>query len=133
MKPESIRLCLNNSFCLGLYIDRAAHHPPALATPPAPEQIGFVRMITDYTTFGFITDVYIAPEYRGKRLGKWLIEVINEVIGGMKDLRRAMLVAGEEEGREFYEKELGFSKVEQGRGGLCLMHRLGEGATARLM
>ncbi|KAI9872323.1 MAG: hypothetical protein M1830_001776, partial [Pleopsidium flavum] len=39
MKRATLRLCLDNSFCLGLYIDRSASHPPALATPPAPEQI----------------------------------------------------------------------------------------------
>lgn len=73
------------------------------------------------------------PEHQGKRLGRWLIECVDEVLSGMGDLRRAMLVAGEGEGRAFYERELGFRVLEQGRGGLCVMHRLGPGATARLL
>jgi len=54
------------------------------------------------------------------------------LLGEMGDLRRAMLITGEGKGEEFYEKELGFKRIEQGRGGLCVMHRLGEGAVERL-
>lgn len=91
-------------------------------------------MITDYTTFAYLTDVYVVPEHQGKGLGKWLVEVAREVLDGMGDLRRAMLIAGEEEGgRAFYERELGFGVLEQGRGGLWMMNRLGPGATERLL
>lgn len=84
-------------------------------------------MITDYTTFAYLDDVYVVPEYQGKGLGKWLVEVAGEVLGGMGDLRRAVLLAGEE-GTGFYERELGFTVVEQGKGGLWFMSRLGAGA-----
>lgn len=90
-------------------------------------------MITDYTTFAYLTDVYVVPEHQGKGLGKWLVEVAGEVLGEISDLRRAMLIAGEEEGRAFYERELGFSVLEQGRGRLWLMNRLGPGRTERLL
>lgn len=128
LKRETLRLCLDNSFCLGLYIDRAASHPPALATPPAPEQIGLLRMITDYTTFAYLTDVYVVPEYQGKGLGKWLVECVDGVLEGMPDLRRAMLVTGTEKGEAFWERELGFKRLEQGMGGLCVMNRSGQGS-----
>ena len=123
-----LRICLDNSFCLGLYLDRSASHPPALATPPAPEQIGFLRLVTDYTTFAYLTDVYVLPEHQGKGLGKWLIKCVDEVLGGMADLRGAMLYAAEGNGQRFYEKELGFSRVEQGKDAMCVMYRLGDGA-----
>ena len=40
------------------------------------KQIGFARVVTDYATFGWVADVFIIDEYRGRGLGIWLIEVI---------------------------------------------------------
>jgi GNAT superfamily N-acetyltransferase len=41
-------------------------------------QIGFARVITDMTTFAYLADVFILDEFRGKGLGRWLIQVIME-------------------------------------------------------
>ena len=38
--------------------------------------IGFARVISDYTTFAYLADVFVLPEYRAQKLGVWLIEVI---------------------------------------------------------
>ena len=32
--------------------------------------------MTDYATFAWLADVFIAEEYRGRGLGKWLVEVV---------------------------------------------------------
>ncbi len=42
------------------------------------QQIGFARTVTDSATFAWIADVMVAPEYRGRGLGRWLIECILE-------------------------------------------------------
>ncbi len=39
-------------------------------------QIGFARVITDYATFAWLADVFVLNEYRGRGLGKWMVEVI---------------------------------------------------------
>lgn len=39
-------------------------------------QIGFARVISDFSTFGWIADVFIDQEYRGQGLSKWLMESI---------------------------------------------------------
>jgi GNAT superfamily N-acetyltransferase len=39
-------------------------------------QAGFARIITDFTRFAWLSDVFVLPEYRGKGLSKWLMEVI---------------------------------------------------------
>jgi GNAT superfamily N-acetyltransferase len=39
-------------------------------------QIGFARVITDHATFGYLADVFIDENYRGRGLSKWLMEVI---------------------------------------------------------
>ena len=39
-------------------------------------QAGFARAVTDYATFAWICDVVIAPEHRGRGLGKWIVECV---------------------------------------------------------
>lgn len=51
-----------NSLCFGIY---------------GPEGIvGWSRVITDYATYGYLADVYVLPEHRGKGLSKWMMEFI---------------------------------------------------------
>ncbi len=40
------------------------------------EQIGFARVITDKATFGYLADVFIIDEHKGKGLSKWLMQTI---------------------------------------------------------
>ncbi|MCI0614294.1 GNAT family N-acetyltransferase [bacterium] len=53
-------------------------------------QIGFARVISDYSTFAWIADVYIEEEYRGKGLSKWLMESML-AHPELQDLRRWVL------------------------------------------
>ncbi|MCJ1356637.1 MAG: hypothetical protein MMC33_006632 [Icmadophila ericetorum] len=125
--PEPIlQTTLDNSLCLGLYqstssIDITTAH----ATAPKSTQIGLARLITDHTTFAYLTDVYILPEYQGKGLGVWLIECVDEVLSSMPHLRRACLVTGEGKGEEFYRRKLGMRRADLKGDGVVTMHRLG--------
>lgn len=38
--------------------------------------VGFARLITDKATFAYLADVFVDESFRGKGLGKWLIETI---------------------------------------------------------
>lgn len=40
------------------------------------QQVGFARVITDFATFAWLADVFVVDDYRGRGLGKWMIEVI---------------------------------------------------------
>lgn len=51
---------LKNSFCVSLF-----YHD---------NQIGLIRVITDYATFAYLCDVIIDDEFRNKGLGKWCLE-----------------------------------------------------------
>lgn len=42
------------------------------------EQVGFARLITDYTRFGWLCDVMIDEAWRGQGLGSWLAGCIRE-------------------------------------------------------
>jgi N-acetylglutamate synthase-like GNAT family acetyltransferase len=59
---ETLERAAANSLCFGLYDGR--------------EQIGFARVITDYTTYGYLSDVVIAESRRGRGLGEWLVACI---------------------------------------------------------
>jgi GNAT superfamily N-acetyltransferase len=59
---EIVKRSVEGAMCFGVY-DRE-------------NQIGFARVITDKATFGYLADVFIDPNYRGKGLSKWLMETI---------------------------------------------------------
>jgi len=40
------------------------------------KQVGFARVISDRATIAFLNDVFVLPEYRGRGLGKWLVECV---------------------------------------------------------
>ena len=62
-RPEDVvRKSIDNSICFGVYVEGV--------------QVGFARVITDYATAYYICDVIISETYRGKGLGKKLIDTI---------------------------------------------------------
>ena len=42
----------------------------------AGRQVGFARVITDRATYGYVADVYVLEEHRGKGLARWLMETV---------------------------------------------------------
>ena len=38
--------------------------------------IGFARVISDRATIAVLNDVFVLPEFRGRGLGKWLVECV---------------------------------------------------------
>ncbi len=71
------------------------------------KQIGFARIISDYSTIAYLGDVYILKEYRGKGLSKWLI---NEIMKhpNLKGLRRWILLT---DTAEWLYKKFGFTEI----------------------
>ena len=59
---ETVRRSIENSLCFGIY--------------KGDEQVGFGRVVTDYATFAWVADVFIRDSFRGRGLGKWLVEVM---------------------------------------------------------
>lgn len=71
------------------------------------EQVGFARVISDLSTFAYIADVFILPEYRKKGLAKKLIKTIVEH-PDLADIRRAMLAT--KDAHQLYRK-FGFKEI----------------------
>lgn len=59
---EVVARSIENSLCFGLYSGAS--------------QVGFARVISDYTIFAYIADVFVLTAYQGQGLGKWLVESI---------------------------------------------------------
>lgn len=89
------KLSIKNSLCFGLYFKK--------------KQIGFARVITDYSTFAYLADVFILEEHRGKGLSKWMMNVILEY-GEVQNLRRWFLATKDAHG--LYEK-FGFHSLRE--------------------
>ncbi|MGZ3787160.1 MAG: GNAT family N-acetyltransferase [Bacteriovorax sp.] len=50
---------IKNSLCFSLFVDQ--------------EQVAFLRVITDYSTFAYLCDVFVVKEHRGKGYSKKLL------------------------------------------------------------
>ena len=94
-RPMSIvRKSIENSLCFGVF--------------EGDEQVGFARVVTDFATFGWMCDVFILPSYRGRGLGKWLVECVM-AHPDVKALRRILLSS--RDAHELYEKYGGFHSL----------------------
>jgi GNAT superfamily N-acetyltransferase len=70
-----IQYCL----CFGVYTIKGTEIKAA-TTPIGGDfqyhQIGFARVVSDFTMFAYLADVFILPAHRGQGLGKWLVESV---------------------------------------------------------
>lgn len=60
-------------------------------------QVGFARLITDRTTFAYLADVFVLPEFRGQGLSKWMMACVGEH-PDLQGLRRWMLATRDAHG-----------------------------------
>lgn len=129
---DALQQAVQNSLSFGLY-ETGVKKDPADAAGRSDNFIGIARFITDFTTFGYLTDVYVLPAYQGKGLGSWMVKCIQEVIDSMPYLRRAALVTGDwERSVPFYEKIMGMQvvagrKTDNDHGGVAVMMSKGRG------
>lgn len=91
--PESVQRSIDNSLNFGVY--------------DGSRQIGFARVVTDFSTFAWLADVFIINEYRGKGLGVWLIEVITSH-PKLQDFRRWLLATRDAHG---LYRRVGFTEL----------------------
>lgn len=70
---EAVRKSIDNSLCFGVYDSKD-------------NLAGFARVVTDYTVFAYLADVFILENYRKQGLGKKLVE---HIVNGasLKDIR----------------------------------------------
>ena len=57
-------------------VDRSIDYSLVFGMYEGSAQIGFARVITDRSTFAYLSDVFVLDSHRGKSLGKWLMEAV---------------------------------------------------------
>ncbi|MGH9916180.1 MAG: GNAT family N-acetyltransferase, partial [Pyrinomonadaceae bacterium] len=96
---------IQNSLCFGLY-ERVSEEKENQSSL---KQIGFSRVITDYSTYAYLCDVYVLEQYRGQGLGKWLMSSVMRH-PELQNLRRFQLIT--RDAHEFY-RSFGFTDVSE--------------------
>ncbi len=89
----TVKAAIEGSCCFGIYENDI--------------QIGFARVVSDKATFGYLADVFVLPEYRGKALSKELMRFIMAA-PYLQGLRRFMLATKDAQG---LYKQFGFNTL----------------------
>lgn len=91
---DQILKSIKNSFFFSMFYEK--------------KQIGFARVITDYSTFAYLCDVLITQNYQNKGYGKILLNTVltHQELSTVKWLLRT------KDAHRFY-KEFGFIKTER--------------------
>ncbi|MDR0792830.1 MAG: GNAT family N-acetyltransferase [Chitinophagaceae bacterium] len=90
-----VEYAIEHSFCIGIYTHEK-------------QQVGFARIITDYATFGYLADVFVLNQHRGKGLSKGLMAAVVE-LPWIQGLRNFSLRTRDAQG--LYE-QFGFAETQ---------------------
>ena len=90
---EKVKISIDNSLNFGLFHNE--------------KQIGFARVISDFSTIAYLGDIYVLDNYRGQGLSKKLMETVM-THPNLQGLRRWILLTSTADW--LYEK-YGFNKI----------------------
>ncbi len=106
---ETVERSIQHSMCFGVYAGG--------------QQIAFARVITDRAVFAYLADVFVVPEFRGRGVGKGLVQAVL-AHPDLQTLRTFML--GTRDAHSLYER-FGFKPIREPQ---RLMSRSNPGAGA---
>ncbi|WP_447731159.1 GNAT family N-acetyltransferase [Pseudoxanthomonas suwonensis] len=81
---ETVERAIAGSLCFGGYLEGEG-------------QVAFARVVTDGATFGYLADVFVLPEYRGRGFSKQLMAAVM-AHPQLQGLRRFMLATSDAHG-----------------------------------
>lgn len=91
---EIVRSAAQHSLAFGIYLEN--------------HQVGYARIISDFTTFAYLADVFVLESERNKGLSKWLMECVMS-IPELQGLRRWSLATRDAHG---LYAQFGFSPLK---------------------
>ena len=92
---DQVLRSIDNSECFGIYKDA--------------QQLGFARVISDFTIYAYLLDVFIVEEERGNGLGKFLL---NSIMSHPELLQIKRWMLGTEDAHGLYKK-YGFTSLKK--------------------
>jgi len=92
---EVVERSIQHALCFGIYDGSGA-------------QVGFARVVSDFSTVAYLGDVFVLESHRGRGLGKWMMQCIlaHPALEGM---RRWILVTRDAHG---LYKQFGFTALQ---------------------
>ncbi|OQS41405.1 GNAT family N-acetyltransferase [Chromobacterium haemolyticum] len=91
-------------------LDKAIEHSLVFGAYSGQRQLGFARIVTDYVSFAYLSDVFVLAEARRLGVGRALMEAALSH-PDLQQLRRFLLVS--RDARPFYRR-LGFTELRDG-------------------
>lgn len=88
---DAIKTSIENSLCIGVYHGE--------------KQIGFARVVTDYSTIYYVAELFVIPEYQKMGVGHLIMDYIDNIA----ELRKIRGMLTTRYAHEFYEKH-GYSR-----------------------
>jgi GNAT superfamily N-acetyltransferase len=81
---EVVERSVKHALCFGIYDGSGA-------------QVGFARVVSDFSTVAYLGDVFVLESHRGHGLGKWMMECIMQH-PALEGMRRWILVTRDAHG-----------------------------------
>ncbi|KAL2016920.1 hypothetical protein VTK56DRAFT_2837 [Thermocarpiscus australiensis] len=146
LPPEALKRCVDQSLCFGLYVQKekegqgddaddeqgAAADQKEKENDTKPEMVGLARLVTDYVTYGYLTDVYVLAEHQGKGLARWMMRCLDEVLASWPSLRRCMLLTRDAAAVRLYRETIGALDLsESSSADLFVLERPGTAVKAK--
>jgi len=81
---ETVERSIQHSLCFGIYDGSGA-------------QVGFARVVSDFSTIAYLGDVFVLEPFRGRGLSKWMMQCILQH-PALQGLRRWILLTRDAHG-----------------------------------
>jgi GNAT superfamily N-acetyltransferase len=135
MEIADMQRMLDNCLTFAVYAvpeaeqeERPRNPPRGLASPDR-QLAGFGRVVTDYVTFAYLTDVFVLKQFQRKGLGHWMMAAVKEVVAAWPLLRGMLIMTHDKAAAKMYERELGALPFDEGpSAGLVLLEVPGSSA-----
>lgn len=89
--------------------------------------VGLARIVTDYVTFAYLTDVFVLKEYQRRGLASWMMRCTKEMVDDWPDLRGLILMTHDKAAARMYETTLGAVDFDKGpSAGMSLLEMAGK-------
>ncbi|GAO19445.1 hypothetical protein UVI_02023430 [Ustilaginoidea virens] len=90
--------------------------------------IGLARIVTDYVTIAYLTDVFIMEEFQRRGLASWMMCALKELVDEWPNLRGLMLMTHDRAAARMYQRTLGAVDFDKGpSAGLVVLEMGGRG------
>ncbi|KYK55106.1 GNAT family N-acetyltransferase [Drechmeria coniospora] len=136
LEPKQMRKMLDNCMTLSMYaVPDTAEQMKANGGLPHVIQggaqfslCGLARVVTDYVTFAYLTDVFVLEKFQRRGLASWMMRSLKEMVDEWPNLRGLILMTHDESAAKMYQRELGAVDFDDGpSAGLVLLEMGGKG------